>query len=170
MRITIAQDGVKALGYLAQHQLFDQVSYLLLKCLHDHENNTSCQLTNLVIILNFWSLCRIDFSFLQLPPSHHIALDSIGFLVLISPHKSIQCLDWTLHKGHLVKRKVWYFGLFDKSEWGQTRSWIFTLHPHPRGIAYNQLFLASSYYLHVSRNLTWKNPQIWRFPLEIRII
>lgn len=42
--ITIPQDGVKALGYLAQHQLFDQVN----------ESNTFDQFTYLEIIQNFW--------------------------------------------------------------------------------------------------------------------
>lgn len=61
--ITIPQDGVKALGYLAQHQLFDQVN----------ETNTFYQFTYLDIIQNFWWLWNKERSlpFMALAQTQH---------------------------------------------------------------------------------------------------
>lgn len=58
--IQIPQDGVKALGYLAQHQLFDQVN----------ERNTFYHFIHLEIIQNFGWLWK-NKHFLQFWPKHH---------------------------------------------------------------------------------------------------
>lgn len=81
--------------------------------------------------------------FLLLTSSHHFALNSIDFLVLILPYKSIRCLDWTLWKGHLVKLKVGYFGLFDnEAKQGVITHTDFSQYiQNPSGITSNQLFI-----------------------------